>query len=151
MSRFAVLCGAAPDGFRQEKLAETYDSLVAGEKKVPPANIIVFPNGVHELLLEGALSQILDEEPEEILICFFALAEADLNALSDYEATGTGRIPLVRLGKDEIRREVISYYEDLAKDMGIALSVTYFSDRSFVSEGELGYEEIGSGIGFKES
>ena len=151
MNRFAVLCGAATDGFRQKKLVEIYDSLISGKNAVPPANIVIFPNGVHELLFEGTFSRILDEEPDEILVYFFALNDTDLNALSEYEATGFGKIPLIRLGRDEIRREVISYYEDLAKDMGIALSVAYFSDRSFVSEGELGYEEIGSGMGFKES
>lgn len=142
MTRFAVLCGAAPDGFRQKKLEKTYESLVSGSDAVPPQNIIVFPNGVQELFLEGVLSRFCDDEPDEILLHFFALSEADLNALSDYEAVGYGRIPLVRLGDEEIRKEVIAYYEGLAEKLGIALRADYSVDADFVSEEELGYEKI---------
>ncbi len=142
MNRFAVLCGASPDGFRQKKLVEIYDSLVSGKNAVPSRNIIIFPNGVQEVFLEGTLSRIFDEEPDEILVYFFALNEADLNALSDYEATGFGRIPLIRLGAEEIRKEVIAHYEGLAKTVGITLRVAYSADNDFVSEEELGYEEI---------
>ena len=60
MTKCAILCGSAPEDFRQKRLAAKYDSLV-DESGYEPGGIVMFPNGVHELLLESALDEASDE------------------------------------------------------------------------------------------
>lgn len=151
MKRYAVLCGSAPEGFRQKKLELTYEFLTGAEGASGAdsgANIIVFPNGISELSLEAVLNDALDnaasEDDGEVLLYFYAASEADLNALSEYEAVGYGRLPVVRLCGEEIRRDVIAYYMDLAEQTGVRLIVEYGQDGEFLKEEELGWERVGS-------
>ena len=147
MVRYAVLCGSAPQGFYQKKLEHVHDALVsAASGALPESAIVMFPNGVHELLLEAALNNALEyaasEDDGEVLLYLCARSEADLNALSEYEAVGYGKVALVRLGDDEIRKDVIAYYEDLARKMEVGFRVVYDYDGELVSEETLGWEHV---------
>ena len=146
MTRCAVLCGSAPKNYFQKKLVDMHDFLTSdGGDPIPERNVIVFPNGVHELLLESVLNGVFDsaaeEDDGEVLLYFCARTESDLSAeLSDSVCAG---IEVIRLGDNEIRKEVIVYYtETLADMLEVKCSVTYEADDEFVSEETLGYERI---------
>ena len=123
---------------------------------LPERNIVIFPNGMHELMLESALNGAFDdaageddeassdtESAGEVLLHLCALSESDLHAeLSDSAIAG---VEVVRLGNDEIRKDVIAYYEALAERMGIGFQVRYDADDELVSEAVLGYERVGRG------
>ena len=146
MFHYAILCGSAPEGFQQKKLVAMHDYLTSeAGGSVSERNIIIFPNGVPELLLESVLNGVFDsaaeEDSSEVLLYFCAMTEADLNAeLSDSYVSG---VEVVRLGNDEIRKDVIAYYAALAEKMGIGFQVRYESDCELVREEVLGYERIG--------
>ena len=111
---------------------------------VPEKNIIVFPNEVNELFLEGVLNGVFDSAAEdddgEVLLYFCAETEADLQTeLSDCAVSG---VEVVRLGKDEIRKDVIAYYAELAERIGVRFRVVYEADGELVSEEKLGYERV---------
>ena len=156
MPKYAVLCGSAPEGYRQKKLVDMYDFLTSGEGgSYESGSVIVFPNGVNELLLESVLNSVLDEASEsdsagestaeeytgEVLLYFCAQTEADLCAeLSDSACAG---VEVVRLGSNEVRKDVIAYYDGLAEQLGVKLRVVYETDDTLMSEEELGYERVG--------
>jgi len=143
MKTFAVLVGDAPDDYRQKKVVETYNYLTSKEGgSIPGENIIIFPNGVLEILLEATLNDVESKDPDEVLLYFFAKSEADLNAISEYECVGYGKLPIIRNKNDEIRKEVIEYYEKIFKEEEIELKVFYEVCSDFVSEEELGYEKV---------
>lgn len=149
VSSYAILCGSAPADYRQKKLEDKCNFL-SGEADgfAPKENVIIFPNGVHELMLESVLNNAFDEVAEdddgEVLLYLCALEEADLHAeLSDSVCEG---VEVVRLGTDEIRKDVIAYYEGLAERLGIGFRVMYDSDCELVSEKALGYEEAGGRV-----
>ena len=162
MSKYAILCGSAPKGLCQKKLEDKYDFLmsIAGGK-CQPGSIVVFPNGVNELFLEGLLNdafenatdaeddgddacgtELADASAEaapfagdeaslnvddgtmgQVLLYLCARTQADLRAeLSDCAVPG---VEVVLLGEDEVRKEVIAYYADLAEKMGVDFRVEY--------------------------
>ena len=145
MQKYAVLCGSAPDGYRQTKVEKMYDFLTSeSDWRVPEKNIVMFPNGIDELFFESVLNGVFDEAAEddgEVLLYFCAKAESDLHAeLSDCEIAG---VEVVRLGEDEIRKDVIAYYaEKLADMLGVKCRVMYEADGELVSEEMLGYEKV---------
>ena len=145
MTRFAVLCGSAPDDFRQKKLVALHDFLTGTAGGAwNESEITVFPNGVHELMLESVLNNALDDAAEddenEVLLYLCARAEADLHAeLSD---SCTAGVEAVRLGGHEIRREVLVYYGELAEKMGVGFTVRCDWDSEFAPEEALGYEAV---------
>ena len=56
MNHYAILCGSAPEGFRQKKLEDMYDFLINPEgKKYKPENIIVFSSGITLKSNEGTV------------------------------------------------------------------------------------------------
>ena len=130
MRRCAILCGSAPEDFRQKRLAAKYDSL-ADESGYEPAGIVMFPNDVHELLLESTLNSALDEASDEVLLYLCTESPPAQNA------------EVVRLVTEEIRRDVIAYYAGLAEELGVSFRVEYEADAGLVSEDELGYERVG--------
>ena len=130
MTKCAILCGSAPENFRQKRLAAKYDSLV-DESGYEPGGIVMFPNGVHELLLESALNGALEEASDEVLLYLCTESPPAQNA------------EVVRLGTEEIRRDVIAYYAGLAEELGVRLRVEYEADMELVSEEALGYERVG--------
>jgi len=147
--RYALLCGSAPEDFRQKKLEDFHDSLEqTGEYQ--PGNIVAFPNGVQELFLELALNEAVDklcaESDEEsdvigkILLYFCARTEADLD--SELADSYTPGVQVVRLGNDEVRKDVIEYYQGLCKRCDIDMQVVYDWDGDFVSQESLGWEKV---------
>lgn len=136
MTKFALLCGSAPEDFRQKKILDMHDFLVSESGGfVPERNIVIFPNGVNELMLECTLNNVFDgsagDEPEEILL--YVCTDSPI---PDSDES-------VFLRGEEIRRDVISYYADLAKKIEIGFQVIFDSDRELVNEESLGWEKIG--------
>ena len=147
VTKYAVLCGSAPEDFYQKKLIDKHAFLTSDEGgSVPEKNIILFPNGVNELFLEGALNGLFDsaaeEDDGEVTLYFCANKEADLH--TELSGSACAGVEVVRLGEDEIRKDVIAYYaEKLAEMMEVKCRVLYEADGEFVSEEELGYEKVG--------
>ena len=144
MSRCAILCGSAPEDFRQQKLVAMHDFLVSEAGGAwQESEIVLFPNGVHELMLESILNGAFDDATEDdgaVTLYLCAEREADLHAeLSD---CAVGGVEVVRLGKDEIRKDVIAYYTELAERLGVRFRVVYEADGELVRESELGYERV---------
>ena len=145
MFHYAILCGSAPENFRQKKLVDTHHFL-SSEKggAFLEQNIIVFPNGVHELMLESVLNSAFDEAAEdggEVLLYLCARTEADLHA--ELSGSCVAGVEVVRLDKDEIRKDVIAFYEGLGERMEIGFRVVYDVCDELVSEDALGWEKIG--------
>ena len=68
-TRYAVLCGSAPEDFRQKKQVEMHDFLVSAEGgSWQEDEILEFPNGVHELMLEYALGGVIRSGMDEVLL-----------------------------------------------------------------------------------
>lgn len=145
MKKYAILCGSAPNDYRQKKLEEKYDFLETKEG-FEPGSIVSFPNGVSELFLESILNESFDKAVDDesdsgkVVLYIFAKTEADLRSeLSDSYVEG---VEVVRLGDNEIRKEVLAYYADLAKKQEIDFQVIYDFDSEFCSEAELGFEKV---------
>ena len=163
MIHYALLCGSAPNDFRQKKLEDLHNELLIKDGW----HVTAFANGVDELTLEYALNNIFDgnagDNAEEIpnqvrndsaqlrndsvqhvsvwhasvLLYFCARSEADLNAkMADADCE------VVRLGENEIRRDVIAYYAELAERFGLDFQIVYDWDSEWVSEESLGYEKV---------
>ena len=142
MTRYALLCGSAPNDFRQKKLEDLHNELLIKDGW----HVTAFANGIDELTLEYALNNIFDGSAGDeasgvrhasVLLYFCARSEADLNAkMADADCE------VVRLGENEIRRDVISYCAELARKCDVDFSVVYDFDSELVSEGELGYESV---------
>lgn len=131
MTRYALLCGSAPEDFRQKKLADMHDFLVTeAGGTLPESNIVVFPNGVPELMLESVLNNTLHDECDSLLLYF-----CTETPFSDDEAS-------IWLCGNEIRKSVVNYYVSLAKDFETDFQVMYDWDKELVSESELGYEAV---------
>ena len=151
MPKYAVLCGSAPEGYRQKKLVDMYDFLTSeAGGAVPEKHISMFPCGVTELVLEAVLNGVFAAVAEadgktgvgEVLLYFCALTERDVHAeLSDSACKG---VEVMRLGEDEVRKDVIAYYaETLAGLLGVKCRGVYEADGELVSEESLGYEKVG--------
>ena len=145
MKKYAILCGSAPNDYRQKKLEKKYDFLETKEG-FEPGSIVSFPNGVTELFLESTLNEAFDKATDDdsdsgkVFLYLFAKTEADLNAeLSDSCVEG---VKVVRLGNNEIRKEVLAYYADLAEKQEIDFQIVYDFEGEFISEEELGFEKV---------
>ena len=74
----------------------------------------------------------------QVLLYLCARSPADLSAeLSNCAVPG---VEVVRLGEDELRKEVLAYYAGLAEKMGVDFRVEYAWDGEFVREEELEWE-----------
>lgn len=129
MLKYAVLCGSAPDDFRQKKLVEMHAFLSSEEGgSFSERNIVIFPNGVDELNLEFVLNNITEDETEFVLLYLCSQEPFDEKEKS------------VWLSNNEIRKSVIDYY--ISNFPEIKFQVIYDSCRDFVSEESLGYEKL---------
>ncbi|WP_296690159.1 hypothetical protein [Treponema sp. UBA6852] len=69
LTRHAILCGSAPDGFTQKKINEMHGFLTSeaggswAEKE-----IMIFPNGVTEAMLSFVLERLKADKTEQILL-----------------------------------------------------------------------------------
>lgn len=55
---------------------------------------------------------------------------------------GYEKLDVVRLGDEEIRKEIIEYYQGLFEKIGSSLKVFYEVDSEYISENALGYERV---------
>lgn len=139
MSRYAVLCGSAPKGFCQKKLDDTLNFLESeAGGSLKRRCIASFPDGITELSLESVLNDLIDKEADEVSLYFFAMDESDLSALSEYEAVGFGKFEVVKIGGEEIRKEIIEYYQELFKNSGSSLNVFYEASPDLFCTGAAG-------------
>ena len=103
MTRYAILCGSAPEDFRQKKLNDLFDSLIEKDGW----HVTCLANGTNELMLEYALNNILDgnagDEASGVMLYF-----CTEKTLADSEET-------FWLCGNEIRKDVIDYYSQLAE------------------------------------
>lgn len=115
---------------QQKKLNETHNFLVNAQGlSVPEGNIVIFPNGIDELLFEFTMNGLLNGDDEAVKLYFFTQKPLEKDAQTLW------------LGNEEIRLDVIGYYRELAKKIDVMLTVVYESDSDFVSEESLGYEK----------
>ena len=121
LKRSAILCGSAPDGFTQKKINEMHDFLTSeAGGSWAEKDIVIFPNGVSEVMLSFVLERLRADKTEQILlyICTLSLVADD-----DDES--------VWLGGEEIRKSVIE--AACADGRG---QVVYDSCREVVSDEE---------------
>ncbi len=121
MTRHAILCGCAPDGFTQKKINEMHDFLTSeaggswAEKE-----IMIFPNGVTEAMLSFVLERLKADKTEQILLYICTLSPT-----ADEDKS-------VWLGGEEVRKSVIGASASSAT--GIEAQVIYDCDREMVRE-----------------
>ena len=71
MNKYAVIIGEAPEDYRMKKTEEMYDFLRSDKGgSILSGNIIGFPQGVSELMLEAVLDRMFNEETKSILLYF---------------------------------------------------------------------------------
>ena len=126
-NRYAILCGSAPENFRQTKLVQTYDFLASEKGGLQAQNIIDFPNGINELLLESTLNNLIEQGADEIFLYFFLSSSFRENSET------------ILLREDEIRRDILEYYENHFTDT--KFNFLYEVCPDFVSDESLGYEK----------
>ena len=69
MNKYAVIIGEAPEDYLMKKTEEMYDFLRSDKDgSIPSGNIIGFPQGVSELMLEAVLNRMFNEETKSILL-----------------------------------------------------------------------------------
>ena len=125
MTRHAILCGCAPDGFTQKKINEMHDFLASeaggswAEKE-----IMIFPNGVTEAMLSFVLERLRADKTEQILLYICTLSPT-----ADEDKS-------VWLGGEEVRKSVIGVF--CADGCG---QVVYDCGREMVREEEIEQEE----------
>ena len=64
------------------------------------------------------------------------------NGVTELSDSCVEGVKVVRLGNNEIRKEVLAYCADLAEKQEIDFQVIYDFDREFISEEELGFEKV---------
>ncbi|WP_297644346.1 hypothetical protein [uncultured Treponema sp.] len=128
MTRYAILCGCAPDGFTQKKINEMHDFLT-GEAGGSWAekDIVIFPNGVSEAMLSFVLERLRADKTEQILLYICTLSPT----ADDDES--------VWLGGEEIRKSVIEASASSAT--WIEVQVVYDCGRDFMSDEEMEQKE----------
>ena len=133
MTKYAILLGAAKTGFQQKKLTQFHDSLLS-DGGFSEREIVVFPNGISEILLEYALNNAIEQNNcVERHIKRILLYICTISPVSDSDES-------IWLNGEEIRKSVIEHYASI---FGDGFQVIYDSDRKEISELELGYERIG--------
>ena len=130
LTKYALLCGSAPENYRQKKLEAMFDSL----SKKEGWSVTCMANGMDEFMLEYALNNLLDGNADDAAAGLF-LYFCTKGPVEDSEET-------FWLGENEIRKDVIEHYAKLFAESGIDFQLVYDSDREMVSEEELGYEKL---------
>lgn len=99
MTRSAVLCGCAPDGFTQKKINEMHDFLTdeAGGSWTEK-EITIFPNGVSEAMLSFVLERLKADKTERIFLYI-----CTLSPVADEDES-------VWLGGEEVRKSVMEAF-----------------------------------------
>ena len=120
MTRHAILCGSAPNGFTQKKINSMHDFLTRDEGGLwLEKDITIFPNGVTESMLTFVLNRLKSEKIEKILLYI-----CTLSPVADSEKS-------VWLNNEEIEKKVLlSVLEDSNAQ------VIFDCDREFLSDEE---------------
>lgn len=129
--RFGIICGSAPENFRQKKLVEMSDFLQE-KKGIICDSVVTFPSGISEMTLEMLLDNSFNQNPKSLYLYFCTFSPIKDDDFSFW------------LNGDEIRKEVIDYYQKLANELGIEMQVVFDVDSEVVSEEKLGYEKVES-------
>ena len=104
MTRYALLCGSAPDGFIQKKIDDMYDFLISADGGGwQEQEIMLFPNGVSEALLAYTLKNLAADGTERIFL--YVCTECPT---ADAEES-------VWLGGNEISKRVLERTADAAQ------------------------------------
>lgn len=99
MTRYAILCGSAPDGFTQKKINEMHDFLTSDAGGFwAEKDIVIFPNGVTEAMLSFVLERLKADKTEQILLYI-----CTLSPVADEDKS-------VWLGGYEVRRSLIEAF-----------------------------------------
>ncbi len=164
MKKYALLLGSAPEDFRQKKIEDMFDFL--DSKRSAGDSIVTFANGISELMLETVLdnamrqltnvghSELADfrcrphsdsESAKQTLNQVQGDGVCKSNSILLYICTlqpvGDGE-KSIWLGGEEIRKDVILHYQELAKDCGIDMQVVMDWDSEMMSEEEAGWERV---------
>ena len=120
MTRHAILCGSAPNGFTQKKINSMHDFLTSNEGGLwQEKDITIFPNGVTESMLTFVLNRLKSEKIEKILLYI-----CTLSPVADTEKS-------VWLNNEEIeKRALLSVLEDSNAQ------VIFDCDKEFLSDEE---------------
>ena len=125
LTRYAILCGSAPDGFTQKKINEMHDFLTSDAGgSWAEKDIVIFPNGVSETMLSFVLERLKADKTEQILLYI-----CTLSPVADDDKS-------VWLGGEEVRKSVIEAF--CADGRG---QVIYDCGRELVSDEEMELEE----------
>lgn len=131
MSKYAFIIGEAPDDYRMKKTEDMYNFFQTKEGgSFPKKNIITFPNGINEFMLQTVINNCLKEGTEEVLLYI-------CKKLPIPNSTKTFFI-----GKEEIRFETLTYFENLAKSQSITFTYLFDSCTDIRPEEEFGFEEV---------
>ena len=99
MTRYAILCGSAPDGFTQKKINEMHDFLTSDAGGFwAEKDIVIFPNGVTEAMLSFVLERLKADKTEQILLYI-----CTLSPVADDDKS-------VWLGGEKVRKSVIEFF-----------------------------------------
>jgi len=121
LTRSAILCGSAPDGFTQKKINEMHDFLTSEAGRFwAEKEITIFPNGVDEAMLSFVLERLRADKTEQILLYICTLLP-----VADEDKS-------VWLGENEVRKSLIESF--CADGCG---QVVYDSCREMVREEEM--------------
>lgn len=125
-----MLCGSAPNDYRQKKLNDLFNSLIDKDGW----HVTCLANGTDELMLEYALNNIFDGNAGDEA-CGVMLYFCTEKPVADSEES-------FWIGGNEIRTDVVEYYQKLAEKFEVDFQVIYDCDCEMVSEEELGWERV---------
>ena len=132
MIRYAVLCGSAPDDYRQKKLIEMNDFLTDQKySSVYNRNLYIFSNSINEVMLKLVLNKSFSLGAKKNLLFSIINEIPFLDSKMD-----------IWLDGEKIRRDVIVYVVNFAKINGISSKMSYDIDREFVREEEHSNEKV---------
>ena len=151
MAKFAILLGDAPEDFRQKKIEDMFDFL--DSKRNKGDSIVTFANGISEMMLELVLDNSLKQLAEEVVEPAETTSNGKMNSILLYICTSqpvAERENSIWLGGEEIRRDVIEHYQELARECGIDMQVVMEDDSEILNEKELGWEKTIDGEVFEQ-
>ena len=140
MSKYALLCGSAPDGKIQKKIDSMYDSLLSENGgRYEENEIMIFPNGIDEASLVYVMNSLRMGGIEQVLLYICTVTPVE-----NSERT-------VWLGGNEIRKVIFEKPAKLAEFVlkntpsseirKHSVQVVYDSDREFVDGSEYYFDE----------
>ncbi len=122
MTRSAIICGSAPDGFTQKKINEMHDFLTSeAGGSWAEEEITIFPNGVSEAMLSFMIERLKADKTAKLFLYI-----CTLSPVADKDKS-------VWLGGEEVQNSVI---ENCRNSDEIDLQVVYNFDRELVSDKE---------------